>query len=183
MSGTIAAKGEVNGAAAPPLGTPRVEPSRGRATPKGPAFSNYLAAARPVLKGAESVASVLPGGPVIAAAIRAPQALAPGGGGAASPALGGVSMVPRAGSGPASASTVTPSGASLSTSQAGGLGQTAGAEGGGGIESVLADSQAFNLYYLQLQEQISAENRQFSTLSNVLKARHDTVKNAIGNIR
>ena len=41
----------------------------------------------------------------------------------------------------------------------------------------------FRTLYLQLQEQISAENRQFSTLSNVLKARHDTVKNAIGNIR
>lgn len=40
-----------------------------------------------------------------------------------------------------------------------------------------------NLYYLELQEQISAENRAYTTLSNVMKARHDTVKNAIGNIR
>jgi hypothetical protein len=136
-----------------------------------------------VLKGAESVASVLPGGPILAAAIRAPQALAPGGGVGASPSLGGAAMVPRTGSGLASASTVTPAGGALATSPSAGPGQAAGAEGAGGVESVLADSQAFNLYYLQLQEQISAENRQFSTLSNVLKARHDTVKNAIGNIR
>jgi hypothetical protein len=183
MGGTIATKGEVKGATPPALGTPRVEPSGGRATPKGPAFSNYLAAARPVLKGAESVASVLPGGPIVAAAIRAPQALAPGSAGGVSAPLGGVPMVPRAGSVPASGSAATPSGASLATSPTAGVGQAAGAEGAGGIESVLADSQAFNLYYLQLQEQISAENRQFSTLSNVLKARHDTVKNAIGNIR
>ena len=37
--------------------------------------------------------------------------------------------------------------------------------------------------YLELQERISAESRAYSALSNVLKARHDTVKNAIGNIR
>jgi hypothetical protein len=51
------------------------------------------------------------------------------------------------------------------------------------VEGALAQSQEFNLYYLQLQEQLSAENRSFSAMSNVLKTRHDTVKNAIGNIR
>lgn len=45
-------------------------------------------------------------------------------------------------------------------------------------------AQAENsMYYLQLQQQIQEENRTYSTLSNVLKARHETVKNAIGNIR
>jgi hypothetical protein len=40
-----------------------------------------------------------------------------------------------------------------------------------------------SLRFLQLQEQISAENRRFSALSNVLKARHDTAKSAINNIK
>ena len=40
-----------------------------------------------------------------------------------------------------------------------------------------------NMYYLQLQEQMSQESRNYSAISNVLKARHDTMKNAIGNIR
>jgi len=40
-----------------------------------------------------------------------------------------------------------------------------------------------NMYYLKLQEQMSAESRSYSAISNVLKARHDTMKNAIGNIR
>ena len=40
-----------------------------------------------------------------------------------------------------------------------------------------------NLYYLQVQEAVNAQNRSFTTLSNVLKAQHDTVKTAIGNIR
>jgi hypothetical protein len=40
-----------------------------------------------------------------------------------------------------------------------------------------------NLYFLQIQEAVNQENRTYSALSNVLKAEHDTVKNAIGNIR
>jgi len=48
---------------------------------------------------------------------------------------------------------------------------------------VLAQNSDQNLYYLRLQQQISAESREYTALSNVLKARHDTVKNAIGNIR
>jgi hypothetical protein len=55
--------------------------------------------------------------------------------------------------------------------------------GGGGVEDALTRNADMNLYYLELQERISAESRAYSTLSNVLKARHDTVKNAIGNIR
>ena len=59
----------------------------------------------------------------------------------------------------------------------------AGAGEPSSVEGALAQSQEFNLYYLQLQEQLAAENRSYSAMSNVLKARHDTVKNAIGNIR
>jgi len=44
-------------------------------------------------------------------------------------------------------------------------------------------SQDFNLQFLQLQEGLSQENRRFSALSNVLKARHDTAKTVIQNIR
>jgi hypothetical protein len=40
-----------------------------------------------------------------------------------------------------------------------------------------------NMYFLELQERISQESRTYSALSNVLKARHETVKNAFGNIR
>ena len=42
---------------------------------------------------------------------------------------------------------------------------------------------SFNLQYLQLQQQMQTENRTFTSVSNVLKTRHDTVKNSIGNIR
>ena len=70
-------------------------------------------------------------------------------------------------------------------------GQVAGAEqaegpgaaaGPAGQDLVQAGADR-NTQYLLLQEQISAENRRFTTLSNVLKARHDTAKAAIHNIK
>lgn len=54
---------------------------------------------------------------------------------------------------------------------------------GGGLEASLQQSQEMNLYYLKIQEDVNAQNRTFSTLSNVMKAEHDTVKTAIGNLR
>lgn len=44
------------------------------------------------------------------------------------------------------------------------------------------ENQMFNLQYLQLQQELQADNRQFSTLSNLMKARHDTAKSAINNM-
>lgn len=45
------------------------------------------------------------------------------------------------------------------------------------------ESQDFNMEYLALQESMQSENRRFSTLSNLMKARHDTAKAAVSNIR
>lgn len=59
-------------------------------------------------------------------------------------------------------------------------GSEIGVGGSGSSASGVADR---NLYYIQLQEQIQEESRRFSTISNVLKARHDTAKNSIGNLR
>ncbi len=42
---------------------------------------------------------------------------------------------------------------------------------------------AFNTQYLQLQMHMQRENRTYTSVSNVLKTRHDTVKNSISNIR
>lgn len=43
-------------------------------------------------------------------------------------------------------------------------------------------SQAFNLQYLELQNELQEDNRRFSTLSNLMKVRHDTAKSAINNM-
>lgn len=44
-------------------------------------------------------------------------------------------------------------------------------------------SESFNLQYLQLQQQMQNENRKFTLVSNIMKNKHDTAKNAINNIR
>lgn len=41
---------------------------------------------------------------------------------------------------------------------------------------------SFNLQYLQLPGQMQNESRSFSSVSNIMKTRHDTVKNSISNI-
>ena len=44
------------------------------------------------------------------------------------------------------------------------------------------EAQSFNLQYLQLQEGMQRESREFTALSNVMKVRHDSAKSAINNI-
>lgn len=67
------------------------------------------------------------------------------------------------------------------------------------LEKVLADAKtadamlatqemhemnmSFNLQYLQLQQKMQSENRQFAMVSNIMKTKHDTAKNAINNVR
>jgi hypothetical protein len=41
----------------------------------------------------------------------------------------------------------------------------------------------FSLEYLNLQERVQSENRYFSTVSNIMRTRHDSAKNAINNLR
>ncbi len=50
-------------------------------------------------------------------------------------------------------------------------------------EEVLKMQQSFNLQYLQLQQDMQQQNRQFTLVSNIMKVKHDTAKNAINNVR
>lgn len=129
---------------------PRVTP-----TPARPFKQVMQAGARAMIEGADAAVRRLPGGPILAAAVR-PSGASPLG-------VGYPGSIQRA-EGPAGTAAEP-------------------AAGGGGIEGTLAQNADMNLYYLELQERISAESRSYSALSNVLKARHDTVKNAIGNLR
>lgn len=42
---------------------------------------------------------------------------------------------------------------------------------------------SFNLQYLQLQQEMQHENRQYELVSNIMKTKHDTAKDSISNIR
>lgn len=156
MTTRISTGGPSTGVASTPTAS-RVTPA-----PARPFRQIMKAGESAVVGGAEAAVTRLPGGPILAAAFRP----TPGAAGGVSPGGAG--------------------GVGTTTSAEGPTG-TAGAGGattpGGNVEDVLAQSADQNMYYLQLQEQMQAENRAYTTVSNVLKARHDTVKNAISNIR
>ena len=144
-------------------------------------FAEILArGAASVVQGAEAAMKNLPGAPLMAVAIRS----AGGGSGAVSVGrgLGGPAMGVGGGVGVGGAGGV---GGAASAEGPGGAGTTGAGTGaeGGGVEGSLAQAQEMNMYYLQIQEAVNAQNRTFSALSNVMKAEHDTVKTAIGNIR
>jgi len=70
---------------------------------------------------------------------------------------------------------------------AGAAGAAAGAAGGetdllAATRALQQQNQSANLEYLQLQENMQRENREFTTLSNVMKVKHDSAKAAIQNI-
>ena len=50
------------------------------------------------------------------------------------------------------------------------------------VREMQRESQLFNVQLLQLQEEVQAENRRFTTLSNVCRARHDTASACVKNI-
>jgi hypothetical protein len=142
-------------------------PSATRVTaPPGQPFKTMMGAgANAILSGAEAAVTRLPGGPILAAALR--------------PGPGDAEAAPTGGGATSGLGSSTPEG----TAGTAGLGSgTAGSENGG-VEAALNQSANQNLYFIEIQERISAESRSYSAISNVLKARHDTVKNAIGNIR
>jgi hypothetical protein len=121
-------------------------------------FSRVLAGSSNVLiSGAQSSAGVV-GGTALAAAMREAggQALGAAVGGAGGSAAGGMALAAAAGGAP-----------------------------GGEIAQMHAmqrESQAFNLQLLNLQQEVQDENRRFTTVSNCIKAAHDTAKSAVQNI-
>lgn len=127
--------------------------------PRAGKFGEVLS--KTVVRSAESAMTMLPGSPVMALAVRSATGTA-----AASVPVG-------TGASPTAAA---------STSAAGPTASGTGTEMPG-LDGSLQQSQDMNLYYLQVQEQVNQQNRSFTTISNVMKAQHDTVKNAIGNIR
>jgi hypothetical protein len=117
-------------------------------------FKDVLAGgANALLTGAEVAAGAL-GGPVAAAAVRQARTSMDGGpGGLSTPGADGVV-------------------------NAGGQNAEMAA-----MHAMNRESQQFNMQMLALQEEVQQENRRFTTLSNVVRASHDTAKAAVGNIR
>ncbi len=144
-----------------------VDQTRARQTerPATP-FRQALASGVNVLMSGAEVATSVVAGPVLAAAVN----------GARHDAVAAVGPGPD----PASAG-LPPGGGGLPPDAA--LAATTGSPDVASIQAMQRESQAFNLQLLTLQEDVQQENRRFSTVSNVLRARHDTAKAAIANVR
>jgi len=82
---------------------------------------------------------------------------------------------------------------SASRAPATAVGVSAASAGGGGgapsegdlleaTRALQAEGRTANLQYLQLQENMQRESREFTALSNVMRVKHDSAKSAIGNI-
>lgn len=156
--------------------------SRARQTPKtdfGTIVKTGLVKTANTAMAAGSLAApYIPGGAVLSAAIT------------------GVGTLKSAAVGQ-TGTTQTFSGSSLGAGHATGGGGTLNTRGVGQIGAPGNEStsmldqtrqmqemnQKFNLQYLTLQQHMQSENRQFTTLSNVMKTKHDTAKNAISNVR
>ena len=128
-----------------------------RQTPptSGERFAEILrAGGSALLDGAQAALRCIPGGEVLCAAVRE-----------------GTNAVRRA---------TGPAGSGPDAAAPGGTGATG--DPNQDIWELTQQSQEFNLMYLQLQEELNQENRRFSTLSNVLKTRHETALAVISNI-
>lgn len=141
---------------------PRVTPVAGQ-----PFRALMQAGAQAVVDSAEAAVLRLPGGPVLAAAFRAePPGLGTSTGALTATTDGGLAADGNTADGNAAEGPVP---GATEAEYPGTLG--------------LSPDGEQNLYYLKLQQQISEEGRTYTALSNVLKARHDMLKQAIDNIR
>jgi len=161
---------------------------RPTATPPRVPFGEVLAGgARALVSGAQAALRTLPGTPLMAIAMRGGAAGVPMGPLSTEFGVGNLAPEGPGGAGPAGIAVgVDPMGGFGGAALGGPLGAAAGADSGAGgtdpLQGTLAQDQAMNLYYLQIQEEVNAQNRTFTALSNVLEVEHSTAKSAIGNI-
>ncbi|PTL80518.1 hypothetical protein [Vitiosangium sp. GDMCC 1.1324] len=140
-------------------------------------------AANAVAGGVGVVANLVPGGSVVSAAVSSLTTFGNSTGSGSAPYVGAALS-----SGGAPMNTTLNSGGGVSTlggttgsnGQIGNVGSgTVGGEFNGEMQSMFAEQKKL----LGVQMSLQRENQVFSTISNVMKTRHDTAKNAIGNIR
>jgi hypothetical protein len=173
-----------------------IDQARTRQTPKtdfGTVLKSGLSKTADVAMMAGSIAApFIPGGAVVSAAISGVAQLKDAAGGLGSS------------SGAASANSITIGGGGGGSSRG-----SSGVSGGGGssgntafdaVDNLAASgdpnaamfnaskamsemNMSQNLQYLDLQQKMQQDNRQFTLVSNIMKVKHDTAKNAINNVR
>lgn len=146
-----------------------IDATRARQTERPAApFRSVLAGGVSVLISGAEVATHVVAGPVLAAAVHDARI------GATSAIAGTAGPAGAAGLGPVG---LGPGPAALAAAAATGNPEMAN------VEAMMQQGQASNLQLLALQQQVQQENQQFTTVSNVMRAKHDTAKAAVSNIR
>jgi hypothetical protein len=160
-----------------------IDATRARQTEKAPApFRDVLAGGVSLLMSGAEVATHIVAGPVMAAAVHDARVGAVGSisGGGVTGGPGGMTGGPGG------------MGAMLGSGMPGGMGSPApfaAAAGGPGqsdmtnVQAMMQDGQSSNMQMLALQQQIQDESQRFTTVSNVMRAKYDTAKAAVSNIR
>lgn len=143
-------------------------PTVARQTPKNE-FGNVLKnTLQTAVNAGSQLVGMLPGAGIVSAAVSNVTALTGGSNGTAQGISAATGIASVGGGGSATAQT-------LASSPAGGV----PGEMGGMISQMRAEADRSMLVQMQMQQ----ESREYNTLSNVLKVRHDSAKSAINNIR
>jgi hypothetical protein len=156
------------------IGSLSITPTVARQTPQNDFGTVFARTAQEVVRsGAGVVASLVPGGAAVSAAVSSVSSVVSG----ATSSLRSASATPMTG----------------------GAGGTSGTSGGGGLtgttgqgdqwdllaaqKEMQAEGAKMNLAYMNLQNEMQAESRAHNAISNIMKVRHDSAKAAINNIR
>jgi hypothetical protein len=131
-------------------------------------------AAGAVASGAAIAAPLIPGGSIISAAVSSVTTMG-NSSGVASSASYGTTMTTLGAGGSVGATTGTSGGGNYNAS--------GGNVSAGQYQPDLNAGMEENRKLISMQIAMQRENQVFSTISNVLKVRHDTVKNSISNVR
>jgi hypothetical protein len=137
------------------MGTVSITPTVARQTPHND-FGTVLA--RTVQTAGGVVASMLPGAPMVSAAVKSVNAVV-------------------------STSASSARGAAVGAGAEGSGGQGEQWDLLAAQKEMQAEGAKMNLAYMELQNQMQAESRAHNAVSNIMKVRHDSAKAAINNIR
>jgi len=130
------------------------------------------ATAQAVATGAAVAAPALPGGAIVSAAVNGLESMASSASSGQRSTRAMTSGAYGVGGSGSTAAATTGSTASVPTSDTYAAGM-----------NLLEAQASSNMQFITLQNQMQQESQRFTTISNVMKTRFDTSKNAINNIR
>jgi hypothetical protein len=164
-----------------------IDATRARQTDKPAApFRDVLTGGVSLLMSGAEVATHVVAGPVMAAAVHDARlgALSAMSSSGSAAAAGGPIGVPPTGGAPVGAIGAATAGLAAGPMAAMAM-STSGQPGAdmANVQAMMQDGQSSNMQLLAVQQQIQDESQRFSTVSNVMRAKFDTAKAAVSNIR